>query len=66
MIEEEQGGQIMLSIIIRSFATVSAGLFSGAAIYINLVEHPAMMQCGTALAMTEFVPGYKRAKVMQA
>lgn len=56
----------MLSVIIKLLATLAAGLFSGAAIYINLVEHPARMQCGTALAVTEFAPSYKRATVMQA
>lgn len=44
----------------------AAGLFSGAALYITLVEHPARMQCGTLLAATEFGPSYKRAAVMQA
>lgn len=46
-------------------ATLSAGLFAGAALYINLVEHPARMECGTALAVTEFAPSYRRATVMQ-
>jgi hypothetical protein len=56
----------MLSVIIKLLATLAAGLFSGAAIYVNLVEHPARMKCGTALAVTEFAPSYKRATVMQA
>ena len=47
-------------------ATLSAGLFAGAAIYINLVEHPARMECGTDLAIKEFAPSYRRATVMQA
>jgi uncharacterized membrane protein len=47
-------------------ATLCAGLFSGAALYISLVEHPARMQCGTLLAATEFGPSYRRAAVMQA
>ena len=47
-------------------ATLSTGLFTGAAIYINLVEHPARMSCGTDVAVTEFRPSYKRATVMQA
>jgi hypothetical protein len=47
-------------------ATLCSGLFTGASIYINLVEHPARMQCGSALAVTEFAPSYKRAAVMQA
>jgi uncharacterized membrane protein len=47
-------------------AALYAGLFSGAALYITLVEHPARMQCGTALAATVFGPSYRRAAVMQA
>src|SRR5262249_11524451 len=37
----------------------------GAAAYISLVEHPARVQCGTDLAVTEFGPSYHRAAVMQ-
>jgi uncharacterized membrane protein len=47
-------------------ATLAAGLFAGAAIYINGVEHPARLSCGTELAIREFGPSYKRATVMQA
>jgi hypothetical protein len=46
-------------------ATLCAGLFAGAAIYINAVEHPARLACGTALAVREFAPSYHRATVMQ-
>jgi|SRR5829696_1181262 len=46
-------------------ATLSSGLFAGAAVYINLVEHPARMQAGTRLALAEFPPSYKRATVTQ-
>ena len=46
-------------------ATLCAGLFAGAAIYITLVEHPARLECGTELAATEFGPSYRRATVMQ-
>jgi len=52
--------------ILEILATVAAGLFSGAAIYINLVEHPARMACGTAAALAQWAPSYKRAAVMQA
>src|SRR5256885_17162331 len=52
----------MLSLL----ATVCAGLFSGAAIYVNLVEHPARLSCGTELAVKEFGPSYRRGTVMQA
>jgi uncharacterized membrane protein len=47
-------------------ATLCAGLFAGAAIYITFVEHPARLECGTELAATEFGPSYRRATVMQA
>ena len=47
-------------------AIVCAGLFAGAALYITFVEHPARLECGTALAVTEFGPSYRRATVMQA
>jgi len=54
-----------MNLILEFIATLSAGLFCGAAIFINLVEHPARMSCGTVLAVTEFAPSYKRATVMQ-
>lgn len=41
-------------------------LFAGAAVYINAVEHPARMSCGTEIAATEWVPSYRRATMMQA
>jgi hypothetical protein len=50
----------------ETVATLSAGLFAGAAIYISLVEHPARMECGTDLAIKQFAPSYRRASVMQA
>jgi len=46
-------------------AILSCALFAGAALYINVAEHPARMQCGTELAATVFGPSYKRAAVMQ-
>jgi uncharacterized membrane protein len=46
-------------------AALSSGLFAGAAVYINLVEHPARMQTGTRTALIEFAPSYKRATVTQ-
>jgi uncharacterized membrane protein len=51
--------------LLRFLATFSTGIFAGAALYITLVEHPARMECGTALAATEFEPSYRRATVMQ-
>ena len=37
-------------------ATLAAGLFAGAAIYITAVEHPARLACGSELAVREFAP----------
>jgi hypothetical protein len=52
--------------LLELLATLAAGLFSGASIYINLVEHPARIRCGTALALAQFAPSYRRATLMQA
>jgi hypothetical protein len=52
--------------IAQVMAAAAAGLFAGAAVYINLVEHPARLECGVALAATVFGPSYRRAAVMQA
>ena len=46
-------------------STMCAGLFCGAALYVNLVEHPARMSCGQELAVREFAPSYWRATIMQ-
>ena len=47
-------------------ATLCCTLFTGAAIYINLVEHPARMECDTKTAATVWAPSYRRATIMQA
>jgi len=51
--------------LIPIVATLCAGIFAGAAIYINAVEHPARLSCGTELALREFAPSYHRATLMQ-
>jgi uncharacterized membrane protein len=55
----------ILTTLAELIATLSSGLFAGAAVYINLVEHPARMQAGIRLALTEFAPSYHRATVTQ-
>jgi len=55
-----------VSPLMELLATLAAGLFTGAAVYVTLVEHPARVSCGTAVAITEFRPSYKRAAIMQA
>jgi hypothetical protein len=47
-------------------ATLVSALFAGAALYINVVEHPARMSCGTHVAATEWAPSYRRATWLQA
>ena len=47
-------------------ATLCCTLFAGAAIYINLVEHPARMSRDTKTAATVWAPSYKRGTMMQA
>ena len=54
-----------LTTLAELLATLSSGLFAGASVYINLVEHPARMEAGTNLALTEFAPSYHRATVTQ-
>jgi hypothetical protein len=52
--------------VVTVVAVLACTLFAGAAIYINVVEHPARLSCGTEIAAREWAPSYKRATVMQA
>jgi len=61
---EPEVAELML-VACQFMAIFSCLLFSGAAVYITLVEHPARMECGTMIAATEFTPSYKRATIMQ-
>ena len=47
-------------------ATVCAGFFAGAAVYVSFVEHPARMDCSPRVAVAEFAPSYRRAAFLQA
>ena len=46
--------------------TFTAILFAGAALYINVAEHPARMGLETKLAALQWAPSYKRATLLQA
>ncbi|HET7362310.1 MAG TPA: DUF1772 domain-containing protein [Burkholderiales bacterium] len=50
---------------LQFIATLSAALFAGAAIYINVAEHPARMDIDTQSAAVQWAPSYRRATWMQ-
>ena len=47
-------------------AVLCAALFAGAALYINVAEHPARMGLETRIAVLQWAPSYKRATWLQA
>lgn len=55
----------LLRLLCEAGALLSGALFTGAAVYISLVEHPARLACSTELATTAFGPSFRRATSMQ-
>ena len=51
---------------LKFIATFAAVLFAGAALYINVAEHPARMALETKMAALQWAPSYKRATLLQA
>jgi len=47
-------------------ATLACALFAGAALYVNVVEHPARMSLETRVAALQWAPSYRRATWLQA
>ena len=47
-------------------AVLAAALFAGAALYINVAEHPARLTLEMRAAAAQWAPSYKRATWMQA
>ena len=45
---------------------VSAALFTGASLYVSLVEHPARLRLDERNALAQWQPSYDRAAIMQA
>jgi hypothetical protein len=51
---------------IKFIAVLCAALFAGAALYINVAEHPARMGLETRIAVQQWASSYKRATWLQA
>lgn len=52
--------------IFELIALFCASLFAGAALYVSVVEHPARLRAGPAVALAQFRPSFRRAARMQA
>jgi hypothetical protein len=53
-------------VALQFIAALAAALFAGAALYINVAEHPARMALQTEVAVAQWAPSYKRAAWLQA
>jgi fatty acid desaturase len=56
----------MLISFVEFVAAFAASLFAGAALYINVAEHPARLGLETRMAALQWAPSYKRATWLQA
>ena len=56
----------MTDALVRFCALLAAALFTGGALYISIVEHPARMRAGIPIAAAEFREMYRLAAPWQA
>jgi uncharacterized membrane protein len=52
--------------LLKIIATSAAAVFAGAALYVNVAEHPARMALDTRFAAAQWALSYRRATWMQA
>jgi hypothetical protein len=52
--------------LIQGLAILATALFTGAAVYVTLVEHPARLSCPTEVALAQWRRSYPRGTRMQA
>jgi hypothetical protein len=55
-----------MATLFEALALVATGLFAGAALSINLAEHPARLGLPGAYALAQRAPAYRRATATQA
>jgi hypothetical protein len=58
--------EILMLIVLKFIALFGAAMFAGAALYVNVAEHPARMKLDTRSAVAQWDPSYRRATWMQA
>jgi hypothetical protein len=52
--------------LLQGLAILATALFTGAALYVSVVEQPARLTLPIEIAIAEWRPSYRRASVMQA
>ena len=58
-------GAMLLQPILTWVASAAGALFTGGALYVTLVEHPARQACGPPMAVAQFRTSYPRAAWLQ-